>query len=335
MANIITEKKFKFELPDGKKKERLDLYIAGSLENATRTRVQKLIEAGYVTVNGKLEKSNYNVRPKDFIEITIPCSPRPDTTEAEDIPITVVYEDEYFIIINKAAGMVVHPSLGHFSGTLVNALLHYSDKLSESTEDDPRPGIVHRIDKDTSGLLVVAKDEVTHAKLSALFAKHTIEREYYAIIWGRLKQQEGMIESFIIRSNRDRKKFMMSATEGKHATTYYKVLEEYDFLSLISLKLKTGRTHQIRVHMSGTGHPIFGDDFYGGREIHAGTQLPKLRARVDNLLELMPRQALHAKTLGFMHPRTGEMMHFDSALPDDMQQLLDAVRTQQPRMDIS
>ncbi|MCE1189191.1 MAG: RluA family pseudouridine synthase [Ignavibacteria bacterium] len=325
MSKLITERKYSFTLPAGKKKERLDVFLTGAMENATRTRIQKLIDAGCVTVNQTTPKANYQVKPSDLIEVTIPVSPRPETLEGEDIPLNIIYEDDYFLIINKPPDMVVHPSLGHFTGTLVNALLFYSDQLSESNDEDARPGIVHRIDKDTSGLLVVAKDEVTHAELSKQFFHHTIEREYWAIVWGKFKEPEGVIRSYITRSKKDRKKFTMSEADGKHAVTHYRVLKEFDFLTLVALNLETGRTHQIRVHMAGTGHPIFGDETYGGRVIHTGVQYPKLRARVENLLEMIPRQALHAKTLGFIHPHTRQPIRFESELPYDMQTILDEI----------
>lgn len=322
MAKIITEKIFKYEIPDGKKKERVDTFLANSVENATRTRIQKLIEAGYVTANGKVIKSNYKVNPGDTIILTLPIAPRPEVAEPEDIPIDVVYEDEHLMVINKPPGLVVHPSIGHYTGTLVNALLFHKQKLSDINDPAMRPGIVHRIDKDTSGLLLIAKDNVSHHRLAAQFSAHTTEREYQAVAWGMFKERKGEVQSFIARSKRDRKLFTMTENEGKFAHTYYEVLEEFEFATLLSLRLKTGRTHQIRVHLSGTGHPIFGDEFYGGRAIRYGDQLPKIRARVENLLEIIPRQALHAKTLGFVHPHTKEFMRFDSELPADMQLLI-------------
>lgn len=322
MANLITERIFRFKLPDGKKKERIDLFLANSIENATRTRIQKLIEAGYVTVNEKVIKSNYKVAPRDSIEVCIPVSPRPEFPEPEDIPLDIVYEDKYLILVNKGPGMAVHPSLGNYSGTMVHALLHHTQKLSELNEPG-RPGIVHRIDKDTSGLVIVAKDNHTHAQLSAQFSKHTISREYHAIVWGNPEPRQGVIDTYICRSKKDRKKFTASVDEGKHAVTYYEVLENFEFASLVKLKLKTGRTHQIRVHMAHIGHPVFGDAFYGGRAVIYGSQLPKIKQRVANLLEVVQRQALHAKTLGFVHPATKEYMTFDSNFPPDLQYLLD------------
>lgn len=321
MTNLITEKKFRFELPDGKRPQRIDLFLTNTIENATRSKVQKLIDAGYVTVNGKQVKSSYLVQAKDIIEATQPISPRPEFNEPEAIPLDIVYEDDYLIIVNKPPGMVAHPGYANYTGTLVNALLHHTKKLSSANESD-RPGIVHRIDKDTSGLLVVAKDDWTHAKLGEQFSRHEIEREYWAIVWGIFNNKAGMIDTLITRSKKDRKKFTVSDEEGKQAITYYEVKQEYDFTSLIKLNLKTGRTHQIRVHLSSMHHPVFGDPAYGGRELVYGSSLPKIKSRVQNLLELMKRQALHAKTLGFIHPHTNKFVLFNSELPEDMKELM-------------
>ncbi len=328
MSRIINERKLKIKITDGKKKERLDVYLANSVERATRSRIQKLIKAQLVTVNGKFEKANYQICPGDEIEITIPIVPRPEDTEPENIPLDVVFEDEFLMIVNKPAGMVVHPALGNFTGTLVNALLHYTKELSEVNEAG-RPGIVHRIDKETSGLLVVAKDDWTHSQLAKQFANHSLEREYNAVVWGIPERKEGEVVGNITRSKKDRKIFTVDKYEGKHAHTFYKVIEEFEFASLVSLKLKTGRTHQIRVHMSHINHPVFGDPTYGGRKIVYGSHLPKNRLRVDNLLTIMQRQALHAKTLGFIHPRTKEKIYVDSNLPDDIMLLLEKLRIQQ------
>jgi len=328
MANLIKEKKFRFELPAGKKKERLDVFLTNSIENATRSKVQKLIEAEYVTVNGKFVKPSHQLLALDIIEGTIPISPRPEFAEPEEIPLDIIYEDEYFLIVNKAAGMVAHPAYANYTGTLVNALLHHTTKLSSSNSDEetPRPGIVHRIDKDTSGLLVVAKDDWTHAALAAQFAKHNTEREYQAIVWGIFKENKGEINSNIVRSKSDRKKFTTSKSEGKTAITFYEVVEEFEFASLVKVTLKTGRTHQIRVHLSSVNHPVFGDVTYGGRKLMYGAEQPKIKARLQNLLDIMPRQALHAKTLGFIHPHTKEKVRFDSELPADMLNLIDKLR---------
>lgn len=321
MANLISEKKLKIEVPAGKRKERIDVFLTNMIENATRSKIQKLLEAGLVIVNGTAVKPNYKVNPFDIVDLTIPIAPRPEDVEAEEIPLDIIYEDSCLLIVNKPAGMVAHPAYANYTGTLVNALLHHTQKLS-SVNEGGRPGIVHRIDKDTSGILVVAKDDFTHAKLAEQFSRHSIEREYWAVCWGLFKQKEGEINKNIARSKSDRKKYWVSESEGKTAVTYYSVLEEYEFASLVKLNLKTGRTHQIRVHMASAGHPVFGDVTYGGNKLLYGTNLPKIRSRVENLLEIMPRQALHAKTLGFWHPATNEYMRFDSPLPEDMVTLI-------------
>ncbi len=326
MPKIVTEKRIKIEIPEGKKKERIDVFLANTVENATRSRIQKLIRSNCVTVNRKIVKANYIVCPFDLIELTIPTLPRPEETEAEDIPLDIVYEDDYLLVVNKPAGMVAHPSLGNYSGTLVNALLHYTQKLSKLSKEPGRPGIVHRIDKDTSGLLLIAKDEWTHARLAKQFSEHTVEREYLAVCWGLFKKKKGEVIGNIGRSTKDRKIFTVSPTEGKHAHTFYEVIEEFEFASLVKLHLKTGRTHQIRVHMSYIKHPVFGDPAYGGRVIAYGSQLPKIKARVENLLEIMPRQALHAKTLGFIHPHTEKKILLDSEPPEDFLVLLNKLR---------
>lgn len=326
MAKLIDKKIYKFTITDGKKKERLDQYLTKSIERSTRSRIQKLIKNELVLVNGKPAKSNYLVVPNDEIIVTIPVSPRPETNEPEDIPLDIVYEDDDLMVINKPAGIVVHPALGNHTGTLVNALLHHTNKLSEFN-DPVRAGIVHRIDKDTSGLLLIAKDEWVHSELAKQFAAHTIDRTYNAICWGVFKVRSGEVEVNISRSKNDRKIFSVSQTEGKHALTYFEVLEEYEFASLIQLKLKTGRTHQIRVHMAYINHPVFGDPTYGGRRIVYGLNLPKMKSRINNLLQILPRQALHAKTLGFVHPKTKEKMLFDSDLPDDMTELRKKLQT--------
>jgi 23S rRNA pseudouridine1911/1915/1917 synthase len=325
MANLIQEKKYHFELSGSKKKERLDVFLANSVENATRSRIEKLIVAGFVHVNQKQGKSSYIVQPNDIIDVTIPISPRPEETEPEEIPIDIIYEDEYLMVINKPPGMVVHPSFANWTGTLVNALLFHSKKLS-SVNEAGRPGIVHRIDKDTSGLLVIAKDDWTHSRLASQFAKHTIEREYWAVAWGLFKEKKGEINFNITRSRSDRKKFTHSSGEGKTALTHYEVIEEFEFASLLKLHLKTGRTHQIRVHLAAIKHPIFGDTTYGGNVIVYGSNLPKIKTRVENLLDIMPRQALHAKTIGFIHPAKDEFMRLNSDLPDDFKTLLEKLR---------
>ncbi len=327
MAKLITERKHKLFITNGQKKERLDLYITNNLEYSTRSKVQKLIKNNLVLVNGIPAKANYLVVPGDEIDITIPVTPRPEKTEAEDIPVDIVYEDDDLLLVNKPPGIVVHPALGNYSGTLVNALMHHTQKLSEFNEPS-RAGIVHRIDKNTSGLLLVAKDEWIHSRLAQQFFEHTIERTYQAICWGLFKEPEGEVIANIGRSKKDRKLFwVVPEDEGKHAHTFYKVLEEYEFASLLELKLKTGRTHQIRVHMAYVNHPVFGDSTYGGRRLNYGANLPKIKSRVDNLLDIIDRQALHAKTLGFIHPRTKEKMLFDSNLPKDISLVIERLKS--------
>lgn len=325
MSKLISEKKFLIDVPEGKRKERIDTFLTHHIEGTTRSKVQKAIEAGLVTVNGVVVKSNYSVKPFDKVVAIQHITPRPEHVEPEEIPLDIVFEDDYLIIVNKPAGMVAHPAYANYTGTLVNALLHHTKSLSAVNEAG-RPGIVHRIDKDTSGLLVVAKDDYTHAMLAKQFSKHSIEREYHAICWGKFKEKEGEISTKITRSKSDRKKFTTSDKEGKDAITFYKVIEQYEFTSYIKLNLKTGRTHQIRVHLSGLNKPIFGDHTYGGNKIHAGIESPKLKSRVQNLFEIMPRQALHAKTLGFIHPHTNKLVRFDSDLPEDFKLLLEKLK---------
>jgi 23S rRNA pseudouridine1911/1915/1917 synthase len=321
-------------VPPGKVRERLDIYLTHHIENATRAKVQEAIRQGYVTVNGNTVKPSYKVSPGEIIFIRLPVSTPPDVV-AEKLPLDIVFEDEYLIVLNKAAGMVTHPAYANYQGTLVNALMYYCQgHLSQVNNDPhsgsfPRPGIVHRLDKDTSGLMVVAKDDHTHAQLAKQFATRDIGREYWAIVWGvfsgssRKKNQAltGTIEAPLARSTADRKKVAV-VDGGKAAITDYHVMEEFKYLSLVQCKLRTGRTHQIRVHMAHIGHPVFGDATYGGRKISWGEMGVKLKKEVHELLELMPRQALHAKTLHFIHPHTKEKVSFDSELPEDMQSVL-------------
>jgi 23S rRNA pseudouridine1911/1915/1917 synthase len=322
------QKYYKLVVPDVRSKQRIDKYVAAMVENASRTKVQKAINLGYVTVNEDLVKSNYLVKPEDVIEIELDIPEKQDVVP-EDIPLDIVFEDEYLMIINKEAGMVTHPAYKNYSGTLVNAVMFYAQKKNESLSSlngFERAGIVHRLDKDTSGLIVIAKDEVTHRKLSEQFFHHTIDREYQAVIWGKMKTKKGTIETRLGRDKRDRKKVAVYRDDdegGKAAITHYEIIKEFEFLSLIKLKLKTGRTHQIRVHLSHKGHPVFGDETYGGRVPHSVKVTSNLKARIKNLLDQMPRQALHAKVLGFIHPVTKEKMYFESKLPEDMEKLIE------------
>ena len=326
MTRIVKEKRYLFKVPEGKKKERIDLFLTSVIENATRSKIQKLIEAELVKVNSKATKANYKIRPNDIIEVTHPITPRPEDTQPENIPLDILYEDEFIIVVNKSAGMVTHPAYGNFTGTLVNALLHHTSKLSELNQPG-RPGIIHRLDKDTSGLLVVAKDDFTHAQIAKQFSKKTIEREYHTICWGQFQEKSGEISSNIARSTKDRKKFSAAVSRGKPSLTLYEVIEEYEFTTYLKIKLKTGRTHQIRVHLSSLGKPVFGDPTYGGRQIQSGSELPKIKSRVQNLLSTMSRQALHAKTLGFIHPHKKEMVYFNSDLPEDMKNLITKLKS--------
>lgn len=317
---------------------RLDVYVTAHVENATRSKVQEAIKSGEITVNGNTVKPSYLLHPNDLIAVHL-HRPEPPEIKPEPIPLDIIYEDEYLMVVNKPAGMVTHPAYKHYSGTLVNALMHHSGALSQlhAKEDEKfntfRPGIVHRLDKETSGLLVIAKDETTHQQLAKQFAAKTLrqkhaahaEREYVAIAWGKFKQQSGLIEAPLGRSKSDRKKVAVVA-DGKHAATEYEVVEQFDYLALLRLHLHTGRTHQIRVHLAHIHHPVFGDGTYGGREIAVGGVTGKKKAEARHLLALMPRQALHAKKLGFIHPVTREAMKFDSELPADMKQVLDEVK---------
>ncbi|HLA69785.1 MAG TPA: RluA family pseudouridine synthase [Bacteroidota bacterium] len=307
-------------VPAKQSKVRLDVYLTHQVQNATRNKVQQAIHDGLVLVNGSPVKPSHLISPGEVIDITLP-KPPPSEAVAEDIPLDIIYEDDELLIVNKPAGMVTHPAYANYSGTLVNALLHHSRSLSE-VNSAQRPGIVHRLDKDTSGLMVVAKTDHAHHILARQFSKRTIDREYWAVIWGVLKKKKGVIEASLGRSKKDRKKVTVTA-EGKHAVTEYEVLESFGYLSLVRLKLKTGRTHQIRVHLAHIGHPVFGDPTYGGRSETWGGPTGKKSREAARFLEIIHRQALHAKTLGFIHPSTNKIVKFDSELPDDMKQLLE------------
>jgi 23S rRNA pseudouridine1911/1915/1917 synthase len=306
-------------VPPGKKKERLDLFLAHHVENATRTKVQRAIHQGWVLVDGKAVRPSHPVAAGERIQVTLPAPP-PQESLPEDIPLDIVYEDEEVLVVNKPAGMVTHPAHGNFTGTLVNALLHHCRGLS-GLGDPVRPGIVHRLDKDTSGLLVVARTETALVSLARQFAARTVQREYRAIVWGRFSRPRGVIEAGLGRSKQDRKK-MAVVKEGKAAVTEYELLHQYPYLALIRLQLRTGRTHQIRVHLAHINHPVFGDPTYHGRHLVAGPGTPLQKHEVNALLALIPRQALHARTIGFVHPGTGARMEFESPLPPDMEMVL-------------
>lgn len=307
-------------VPPGKKKERLDVFLVNQVENATRTRVQRAIKEGLVLVDGQPARASHLVLPGEAIHITLP-KPPPQEAGPENIPLNVVYEDDHLLIVNKPAGMVTHPAYGNYTGTLVNALLYHCRTLS-TLNDPTRPGIVHRLDKDTSGLMVVAKEDSVHARLAKQFASRTIEREYWAIAWGVFKRTKGLIEARLGRSTSDRKK-MAVVEDGRDAATAYEVLKQFPYLALVRLKLLTGRTHQIRVHLAHINQPVLGDPTYGGRRMVCGPRSLKQKADVQHMLQLLGRQALHAKTLGFIHPATNQKMFFDSELPEDMKAVLD------------
>jgi 23S rRNA pseudouridine1911/1915/1917 synthase len=314
-------------VPEGQSTDiRLDKYITSFVQNASRNKVQKAIKDGHVLVNGKLEKSSYIMQPGDKIEISLPKPPSPDA-KPEDIPLDIIYEDDDLIVVNKEEGMVVHPAYGNWSGTMVNGLLYHADSLSKEDEESVRPGIVHRLDKDTSGLLVVAKNEVAHKKLSAQFAEKSVERTYWAIVWGN-PPDSGTIEGNIGRSPRDRKIMtVLKEKKGKSAVTHFETIERFDHLALLKINLETGRTHQIRVHMQHQNYYVFGDPTYGGDSVRYGPNTGSRKAMFNNLFAKLERQALHAKTLGFIHPATEKYVEFNSTLPEDFQFVLDTLRT--------
>lgn len=309
---------------------RIDKFLTARIEHATRNKVQQAAEAGLVLVNDQPVKSNYKIRPGDHILVYSYREPPDTQIIPEDIPLNIVYEDDDLMIVNKPAGMVVHPGSGNRSGTLVNGLAWYlgAREAVEGEPPVPRFGLVHRIDKDTTGLLVVAKSEKAMNDLARQFFDHTVKRRYEALVWGDFEQEEGRIEVHIGRHQRFRK--IMDAfpdgEHGKHAVTHFKVLERFHYVTRIECRLETGRTHQIRVHMRYIGHPLFNDATYGGDRVVKGTVFAKYKQFVDNCFSLIPRQALHARSLGFVHPRTREQMYFESELPDDFRQVVEKWR---------
>jgi len=315
----MEERQIQISVPEHKKKERLDTFLAREIADVSRSQIQKYIKEGWVTVDGKSVKSNHRVQPFEKIQISIIQS-APHEIVPEAIPLDIVYEDDYLLVVNKKAGMVVHPAFGHFTGTLVNALLAHCRNLSD-VNTPYRPGIVHRLDKDTSGLLIVAKNDEVHRKLAEQFKEKSVSRCYVAVVWGKLPRRSGTVETFLKRSEKDRRKIRV-AFEGKSAVTHFEVVEAFPLASLVHLRLETGRTHQIRVHLAHIGHPVFGDQTYGGRGCQLGGLNRASAALAVELLEMMPRQALHAKTLGFIHPKTGKAHLFDTELPLDMKNLL-------------
>jgi 23S rRNA pseudouridine1911/1915/1917 synthase len=319
----MKERYIRILVPEHKTKERIDTFLAREIAEVSRSQIQKAIKEGLVKVDGKGIRANHQVQPAEQIEIAIPKS-RPPDVSPESIPLNILFEDDHLIVINKPAGMVVHPAYGHSSGTLVNALMAYCKTLSE-VNDPTRPGIVHRIDKDTSGLLVVAKNDAVHRHLARQFAEKQVQREYRALVWGRIKKGSGTIETLLSRSMRDRRKIAVSG-KGKSAVTHFQVIERFGFASFLKLNLETGRTHQIRVHLAHLGNPIFGDQTYGGRSRQLGGLNQSNTQQAITLLEMIPRQALHAKTLGFQHPVTKKQVFFDSDLPENMSLILQKLR---------
>ncbi|MBQ1905130.1 MAG: RluA family pseudouridine synthase [Bacteroidales bacterium] len=317
---------FRLTVDQGQSPIRIDKYMVSHMEDTSRHRVQMAIKEGYVKLGDKTAKANMIVRPGDLIRFIMPYRRRGLDIIPQDIPLDIVYEDDDLLIVNKPAGMVVHPGHGNFDGTLVNALAFYLGMPEGTDGGDGHMGVlVHRIDKDTSGLLVVAKNEDAQLNLAGQFFKHSIERCYNAIVWGDIKEDQGTVDAPIERDPNDRLRFRVAREEGrgKHAVTHYRVLQRYGFVTFVECRLETGRTHQIRVHMSHIGHPLFNDERYGGAEIRKGTIYAKYRQFIANCFKECPRQALHARTLGFVHPSTGEWIRFEAAIPDDMSRLLE------------
>lgn len=319
---------YSFTVDKGQAPLRVDKFLTNRIENISRNRIQTAADAGNILVNGKAVKSNYKVKPLEVVSVVMPYPPRVLEIIPEDIPLNILYEDDALIILNKEAGMVVHPGHGNYTGTLVNALTYHLKDLPLYNTGDIRAGLVHRIDKNTSGLLVIAKTEFAHNRLAKQFFDHTTKRKYIALVWGVPEQSEGTIEGNIGRSLKDRMKMQIfpEGEYGKHAITHYKVVENLGYVSIVECVLETGRTHQIRAHFEYMGHPLFNDERYGGNQILKGTTFSKYKQFVNNCFEILPRHALHAKTLGFIHPTTGEEMLFDSPLPEDMVSVMDRWR---------
>lgn len=319
---------FRVVVDKGQSPVRIDKYLFERIVNASRNRIQNAADAGFVMANGKPVKSSYKVKPLDVLTVMMDRPKYENDIIPEDIPLDVVYEDDDLMVINKPAGLVVHPGCGNYHGTLVNAIAWHLRNVPSYDPNDPQVGLVHRIDKDTSGLLVIAKTPDAKTSLGMQFYNKTTKREYNALVWGIVENDKGTIVGNIGRNPRDRMQMavMPDPDQGKHAVTHYEVLERLGYVTLVKCVLETGRTHQIRVHMKHIGHVLFNDERYGGNEILKGTHFSKYKQFVNNCFEVCPRQALHAKTLGFAHPRTGKEMFFSSELPDDMVALLNKWR---------
>lgn len=319
---------FKFVANKGQSPLRVDKFLINFIEHATRTKIQKAATEGNIKVNGNVVKSNYKVKAGDVVTVEYTYPQKEFELIPEDIPLNIAYEDDDLLIINKDAGMVVHPGFGNYSGTLVNALAFHFKHLPNMGEED-RPGLVHRIDKNTSGILVIAKTEKSMTILAKKFADRELNRKYIALVWGDVKEDKGSITGHIGRSLKNRKVMTVfpEGDFGKHAVTHYKVLERFGYTTLVECRLETGRTHQIRVHLKHIGHPLFNDEEYGGNQILKGTTFTKYKQFVLNCFKICQRQALHAKSLGFAHPTTKKEVNFDSELAEDMQQLIEKWRT--------
>jgi 23S rRNA pseudouridine1911/1915/1917 synthase len=319
---------YRFKADPGQSLLRIDKFLSDRLENSSRTRIQNAANAGNILVNNNTVKPNYKIKPGDIVQVVLPTPPREIELIPENIPLNIVYEDDDVLVVNKEPGMVVHPAYGNYTGTLVNALMWHFRDLPLFNTGESRPGLVHRLDKNTSGILVIAKNEYALNKLSKQFYDRTTDRRYNALIWGIPDPLEGTITGNVGRSIKDRKimQVFKDDTEGKTAITHYKVLEDLGYISLIECKLETGRTHQIRVHFSHIKHPLFNDEEYGGNQILKGTTFTKYQQFIKNCFKILPRQALHAKSLAFNHPVTGKRLSFDSNLPDDMVQVIEKWR---------
>ncbi len=315
---------FRFEVDKGQSSLRLDKYLAIKMQNSSRSKIQAAADEGMLLVNGVSQKASYKIRPGDVVQIVMSRPKFRNEIISEDIPLDIVYEDDDLLLVNKAAGMVVHPGHGNYRGTLVNALTHHLKGLDLIEDSDMRAGLVHRIDKNTSGLLVVAKSESVHAHLAKQFFDHTTRRRYVALVWGNIAEDEGTITGNIGRSPKDRLKMHVfeDGSDGKHAVTHFRVLQRFGYVTLVECRLETGRTHQIRIHMAWQGHPLFNDERYGGDKIIKGTTFSKYKQFIENCFSKMPRHALHAQSLGFEHPTTHEQMDFESPIPDDFVTLI-------------
>lgn len=319
---------FRVIVDKGQASSRVDKYLFERLVNASRNRIQKAAEAGFIRANGKPIKSSYKIKPLDILTVMMDRPRYDNDILPENIPLNIIYEDSELMVINKPAGLVVHPGCGNYHGTLVNAIAWHLKENPDYDPNDPQVGLVHRIDKDTSGLLLIAKTPHAKTRLGLQFFNKTTKRKYWALVWGTVEQNEGTIEGNIARNPKDRMEMTVFSDPeiGKHAVTHYRVIERLGYVTLVECILETGRTHQIRVHMKHIGHTLFNDERYGGHEILKGTHFSKYKQFVNNCFDICPRQALHAMTLGFVHPVTGEEMFFNSSLPDDMALLIDRWR---------